>query len=192
MLDLPSEPAAATAFDLFSLTGTVVLLTIFSVSGLYALGDIFFVEAHLPAGAMPHAGFIAAGLTGIAAAVWLSRGAPPVERFVLSLLLGLSLASAACPLMLRINRITADAVPETVAYRQAGAGEYAALDPAYPAIRFNARYTELLAGAPADAVRSFELFRGALGFYQLDLHPLRDELILRRQLDEFVEQLKSK
>lgn len=185
----PSEVAAAPAFDLFSLRGTIALLVIFFVAGLYALGEVFFVEAYLPVGGMPQAGFALAALIALSTAFMMSRGAPRAERAALALLLGLALTSAACPLMLRINQATATADLTVAEYRESDGGQYLAVDPAYPDIRFDARHTRLLAGSSTAGMRSFELSRGGLGFYQLDLQLLREELFLRLQLEQFVEEL---
>lgn len=143
---------------------------------LYAFADIVAnSETYLMA--PPYWAFALGGaLAGVLAFPWLRRGhVPAAVNGGLAAMLALVVAVAMFPLLLRINQVTDRHGLQSFAYTFMPPGAFAATDAHMPDIelaRFNTYWEELKPGA----LRMFSIRRGGLGFYQIDLAPLYEEI----------------
>ncbi|HVT36234.1 MAG TPA: hypothetical protein VHE37_11645 [Nevskiaceae bacterium] len=166
-------PAAAKPYDLFAERSIKLLLVLFFGALFYYLADNYVVLSYQPLEQIPLPLFAAAALLGAAAAGWLARKAPLTEHVALSVMCAIVAWLAAQPLLPRINAATASGA-QTAGYVQQrdGAWHSAGL----PDVRLDRRHANLAAGMTLTSrTLQFHLWRGMLGFYQLDLGALRSD-----------------
>lgn len=148
----------------FSMIG----LLLYSVIDGYAINPYSFMLAP------PLAAFVAIGVIALAAAALVARSAPRLERAVLSLMFALVAGFAAQSLALRINAATDGDGPQLVNYQYQGEGRFHADGGAAPDLDFS-EFASIWPFKPG-ASHKFEVTQGALGFPQLNLGRLRQEL----------------
>ncbi len=162
------------AFDLLQDTRSRILLALLAATGAYLLLDAFinpyiFV---LPPAPPP---YVAAAVTAGVLGWFIGRGLPALEHAVLTGLWAAAAAGAMHCGMLRANALTDTDGPKRHVYRQVSAGRYAPLETDLPPLEFAAP-REFWASTPTDSEREFELTRGALDFWQVDMRPLQKEM----------------
>ena len=143
----------------------------------YALIDGGFLGHETYAQTPPVDAFVVLGVAAMAlAALWMARGRVPLaETVVIALLAGAAAGAAAYPGTLRLNALTDTAGLRSYPYRLASNLELQPLVAGPPALRF-AQHYEYWSQFKPGSVHEFELRRGGLGFYQLNLAPLEREL----------------
>jgi hypothetical protein len=165
----------AHGFDLGGNRYTVAAIGLMCALGAYALIDhLLFNEAY--AEAPLHGLNLALGAAAaLIAASWLRRGAvPALESVALALLVGGAVFLAAYPGLLRVNQLTDDQGLKSYEYVLQNDMTLRAATPGIPPLRLGDRqYWQSFA---AGSVHNFDLRRGGLGFYQVDLGPYHDRL----------------
>jgi hypothetical protein len=148
----------------------------------YALVDFMVLEETYAGRAFSEFYVIAGVLTALTCAAWLRRGMVPLtESIMIGILLGGACGAALYPGLLRLNQVTDTAGLQTVEYQSTSAGTFAPLREGGHVLEFddNADYW---AQFPAGATYRFQLRRGGLGFYQLNLAKIHKDM--RRYFDE--------
>ena len=183
-LPVMQPPVKAAAFDLFSNGTCRAVLAVMGSLLLYALID----GATLQQRALDHALWplmLGAGVLSFPAILLLllRSAIPRTEAIGVASLFGLTLAMAAFPGSLRVNQLSDGDGAETVNYVHRGNGHFVA--PGYPDIRhelFDPFWDQL----PRETPYTFRLYRGSLGFWQLDEAPINDAMraFYRRQRGE--------
>lgn len=166
-----------TPFALEKNPASLALVVAFFMLVGYAFADGLFLLSETYADEPPWTAFVALGVVAaIVGAVWLRRaGIPVAESLLLAALAGAAAAVAAYPGGLRLNALTDSDGLRTYEYRLTHGLELEPLAEGPPALRFP-RYHEYWARFRPGSVHRFELRRGGLGFYQLNMAPVEQEL----------------
>lgn len=162
---------AASGFDLAKHPGMVVQLSLLAVFGLYAVLDAFFLGSFMPLEPLPAGPFVGATVAAALIALVSGRGAPARERWAVGMLLVVAVTGAVYPGLLRLNSMTAE--PQIVTYQAVGPGQFESAEPGRPDLDLRKLdIAEYWAEYPPGSEYDFELLKGTVGFYQLDLSPL--------------------
>lgn len=149
----------------------------FFVLLFYALVDTFVLNPETYAVTPPLTPFVAAGgLAALAAGLWMRRGGvPTAESIAVAVLFGATVGAAAYPGALRLNALTDSDGLRTYEYQLTAQRHLEPLRAGPPALVF-AGHDEYWAQFEPGSVHQFELRRGGLGFYQLNMRPLERAL----------------
>jgi len=139
----------------------------------YALGDTFIFSNEVYAEVPPYANFVAFGLlAALLAGLWMHRGeVPMMESVFVSLLFGAALGAAAYPAALRANAYTDVDGLRSYEYRLTAELQLNPLIDGLPVLAFP-RYADYWSHFKRDSIHEFELRRGGLEFYQLNMQPV--------------------
>lgn len=178
--NLQLERGAANAEPVFALESnpqTLFVVIAFFVFGFYALIDGLFVRSEVYTETPFYTAFIAIGLL-VALVVWrwLARGeVPRAEAIALAVMLGLSVAAAAHPGALRVNAMTDSVGLQTYKYVRTTNGDYRPIQSELPVLTFTS-YLDYWTSFADGSVYEFQLRKGGLGFYQLNMKPVNDAM----------------
>jgi hypothetical protein len=167
--DAVSPPPFALEKNPWTLAAVVAFLALF----VYAILDGLFLNPETYAEPPRYAAYAAAGAAAAFALFGLLRraGAPAGESVALALLTGAALGAALYPGLLRLNQLTDPQGLQVHAYEHRGGGHFVPRTSGPPPLDLS-RYREYWVALRAGAGYEFELRRGGLGFYQLNLAPL--------------------
>lgn len=174
----PREQKFASAyFALEKNPRSLAVVIAFFVLLFYALGDTFVIGHETYAAAPPYNLFIATGvLAALAAALWMRRGQVPLpETLMVALLFGGTFGAAGYPGALRLNALTDSDGLRTYQYRLTRERQFEPLAQGLPTLAFP-QYYEYWAQFETGSLHEFELRKGGLGFYQLDMRPVNEAL----------------
>ncbi len=148
----------------------VVLVLLFLC---YAVVDLALNE-EVHAVEPPLALFVLAGvIAALASMIWLvSAHVPRIETLGLSLLLGGAIGFALYPGVLRLNEATDTEGLRAYEYRLTEYVVFSPVDPILPVLRFEG-YADYWRQFKLGTTHSFELRKGGLGFYQVNMQPVR-------------------
>jgi hypothetical protein len=168
-----SAPFADAGFALEKNPRTLAAVIAFFAVFFYALGDTFIFGHEAYADQPPYPLFIAAGLlAAMAAALWLRRAQVPVaESLGVALLFGMALGAAFYPGALRVNAFTDVEGLRSHEYQLTSELRLSPLSAGLPTLAFP-RDAEYWAHFAVGSVHVFELRRGGLDFYQLNMQPV--------------------
>lgn len=143
----------------------------------YALGDTFIFGHEAYADQPPyHLFFLTGILAAIAAAFWMRGAQVPIpESLGVALLFGAALGATVYPGALRVNAITDRDGLQTYEYQLTPELTLSPLSAGLPGLAFP-RYADYWSHFKAGSVHEFELRRGGLGFYQLNMQPVEKSL----------------
>lgn len=164
----------------FALEKNPVSLTVavlFFVLVIYAFADGIVIGEETYAGEIPFQWFITTGVLAAAlAALWMVRsGVPKLESFVVAFLFGAAVGVAAYPAILRLNAVTDTEGLRAYEYvLQSDFVTLTSVESGPPDLSFPG-YDEYWKQYQPGSKHSFELRFGGLGFYQLNLEPVRME-----------------
>ena len=148
----------------------IVAVLIYAFADMVANSEAYLVRP--PYWAFAGGGVLAAALV----LPWLRRGqVPRAVAAGLAAMLALVVGIALFPFLLRVNQLTDTHGLQPHAYTFTPPGGFAAVDAHMPDIeltRFETYWEKLRPGT----LRLFSIRRGGLGFYQIDLAPLYDEI----------------
>lgn len=153
-----------------------ITIAFFALCG-YALLDGLFIGSETYAGEPPKEVLAVIG-TGVMvlAALWMRRSRVPLaESIVIAVLAGGAAGAAAYPAMLRLNALTDTEGLKSYEYELAAGAELRPRTEGLPVLRFP-KYSDYWAQQQKGSVHRFELRQGGLGFYQLNLVPIQQEL----------------
>ena len=109
-------------------------------------------------------------------AIFLARSrVPAAELLALAMLLGIAVAAALYPGLLRVNQLTDADGLRTHEYRMKNWATWEPVDATLPALTFS-DYYEYWSQFKPGARRQFLLRRGALGFYQIEMAPVNAQM----------------
>jgi len=115
---------------------------------------------------------VAGAIAVLASMLWLvSAGVPRAETLGLSLLLGAAAAAALYPGLLRVNEATDDEGLRAYEYRLTEYVVFSPMDPNLPVLEFPG-VADYWRQFKLGTMHSFELRKGALGFYQVNMEPV--------------------
>ena len=179
---LATHPTAP--FDLFSHRICTVLVALLAVLLTYALLDGATLQQRaLEQSLWPL--LIGVGVLSFPATLLLllQSAVPRTEAIGVAALFAAAVGVAAYPGTLRLNQFSDWDGAETVSYRHLGNGHFVA--EGFPAITQEA-FDPFWDQLPHDATYPFRLYRGSLGFWQLDEAPVNDAMrtYYRRQRGE--------
>ena len=151
---------------------TLIALTILAALASYTLTDL--VKNSETYATQPPYGWFAFGglLVAILVTHWLRNGKIPLpESVVLGVLLGAIFGAALYPALLRVNQLTDAVGMGRYIYRLEADGSLAPLQAGPPTLSFP-RFADYWASFKVGSVHEFNLRRGGLGFYQIDMAPV--------------------
>jgi len=165
---------AGTMFALESNRQALVVVIAFFVFAFYALIDGLFIRSEVYVDTPFYATYTLVGfLFAIIAWRWMGHGkVPKTEAVVLALLLGISTAAAAYPGALRVNAISDTGGLQTYKYTRAENGDYRSSNAKLPDLSFS-DYPEYWSQFAEGSEYEFQLRKGGLGFYQLNMKPVK-------------------
>jgi len=139
----------------------------------YALGDSFFSGYEVYADEPPYSFFVALGLlAALVTGLWMRRSEVPMaESLFVSMLFGAALGAAAYPVALRVNALTDQDGLRRYTYQLTPELTLKPLAEGLPVLAFP-RYPEYWMQFKRDSIHEFELRRGGLSFYQLNIQPV--------------------
>ena len=177
LLPQRGAPFAGAGFALEKNPHALAVVIAFFVCFFYALGDTFVFGHEIYVEEPPYLFFIAAGiLAAVAAAFWLQRAQVPVgESLGVALLFAVALGAAVYPFALRINAITDVDGLRNYEYQLTAELKLNPLSAGPPTLAFP-RYADYWSHFKTGSVHRFELRRGGLGFYQLNMQPVNEAL----------------
>lgn len=162
-----------TSFALEENPSTLLTLVLFFGFVSYALIDGAFLIQEIYADRPFYEFYAMTGiLLTIVAGVWLLRAqVPRAESLTLAALVGVGFAVALYPGLLRINAISDANGLQKYAYVLEGNSTFRAVDVGPPALHFECD-REYWAQFELSSIHHFELRKGGLGFYQLNMAPV--------------------
>jgi hypothetical protein len=167
---------SGSGFALESHRHALVALVLVLVFLAYAVFDIaLYDESYVVE--PPLVLFVLAGVTAaLPVMLWLSfTGVPRIETLGLSLFLGGAIGFALYPGLLRLNELSDSEGLRTYEYRLTEYVVFTPLDSRLPELKAS-EYSYYWRQFPLGTVHQFELRRGGLGFYQVNLAPIRAKL----------------
>ena len=140
---------------------------------VYAIFDGGFLLHETYAQDPPYEVFAVAGVAGaVVSGLWMLRSQVPIaEGLVIALMTGCGLGVAAYPGALRLNALTDTESLKTYQYTLTVGREFQPPVAGLPVLYFDSYY-EYWAQFKAGSEYAFQLRRGGLGFYQLNLEPI--------------------
>ena len=120
-------------------------------------------------------------LAGIALCVvgqqWMRRArVPTAESIAVAVLAGAAFGAALYPGLLRINAPTDTEGLTVHEYRMTAPSHFAPVREGLPLVDFPERHAEFWSSQPAGTIEKFELRKGGLGFYQINMRPIYDRI----------------
>lgn len=172
----PSAKLASAAFALEKNPRALTVVIAFFALVLYAFADAI-IGQETYAGRAPFNAFAAAGgLAALVAALWLWRGKVPLaESLFVALLFGGALGAAGYPGALRVNALTDADGLRKYEYQLTREHDLEPLTPGLPTLAFP-RYYDYWEQFKSGSRHAFELRKGGLGFYQLNMQPVNEAL----------------
>jgi len=172
----PDAMHGRTGFDLAGNRASHAALFVLFGAGLYFLLDTFFINSETYVEPPDLSGFVAVAVATAAVTLVVLRKArvPVLEATVLGALLGVAVGAAGYPLLLRVNQLTsAGSIGHD--YMRAEGLRFIPRDQALPEIVFSEN-EDYWTQFPAETVHRFQLRTGALGFYQIDMAPIWQDM----------------
>lgn len=170
-------PLADAGYALEKNPRALAVVIAFFVLLFYALGDTFVLGHETYADQPPYRFFLAAGILAAgAAALWMRRAHVPwAEGLGVALLFGGALGAAVYPGALRVNAFTDVDGLRSYEYQLSADLKLSPLTAGLPVLAFP-RYADYWSHSKTGSVHTFELRRGGLGFYQLNMLPVEQTL----------------
>ena len=168
------ENVAGMSFALERSPRALAVVVAFFAFAAYAMIDGLFLRNEVYVDTPFYLTYLfAAVLVAVLAVRWLRSGTVPgLESSVLAVMLGLAVGAAAYPGALRVNALTDSAGLQTYAYIRAADGTYLPPKAGLPRLSFSG-YGEYWGQFADGSSYSFELRKGGLGFYQLNMVPVK-------------------
>jgi len=176
-IKIEPAPTGSAGFALEKNPWSLGVLVLFFLLVAYTLVDAFVLIGEIYVTRPAYEAFAAGGLVAAIVATRLlrARGVPNLESSVLGVLLGTAIGCAVYPGALRLNQWTDSAGLRIHTYQSQGQGRFTPLDESLPELHFE-DYPEYWREFGAGEDRDFELRRGGLGFYQLNMAPILDDI----------------
>ena len=161
-------------FPLHKNPWAVVLVTVFVVLITYALIDSFFGLQESYVDSPFYRLYIGSGIVfaALAGALLRKQRVPAFEIIVVAGLSGITLGCALHPGLLRLNQLTDVDGLQRYAYRLVSNKRFAPLRGGLPTLHFT-KYDDYWAQLKVGSIHQFELRRGGLGFYQVNMAPIK-------------------
>ncbi len=157
---------------------TLAFVTVFFVSILYAFADtfIFNVESYTSQPFYPV--YVTGGLTLSLIALLILRGAkvPITESLVVAVLTGGAFGAALYPGLLRANQLTDREGLHSYQYTMIEPAYFVSEQDGLPELRFPTRHGEFWSQYDPGSTQEFELRKGGLGFYQINMKPIYNRI----------------
>jgi hypothetical protein len=168
------ENVAGMSFALERSPRALAVVVAFFVFAAYAMIDGLFLRSEVYASAPFYlVYFLLAIVVGVIAGRWLrNNSVPMLESTVLAVMLGLAAGAAAYPGALRVNALTDTAGFQTYEYVRTADGSYRPPQPDLPRLILSG-YPEYWGRFAEGSIYRFQLRKGGLGFYQLNMGPVR-------------------
>lgn len=153
-------------------------VAVFFISSIYALVDALFLNTETYATEPLYPIYVAGGLTIALIGVWLMRAAevPITESLAVAVLTGGAFGAALYPGLLRVNELTDTAGLQSYEYKMLEAAYFVPEQDGLPELRFPERHREFWAQYAPGSKQKFELRKGGLGFYQIDMKPIYNRI----------------
>ena len=151
---------------------------VFLVSTIYALADTLIVNAETYVSAPPYAVYVTGGLAMGLLSGWFMRATrvPVTETVVVAILTGAAFGAALYPGLLRLNQMTDTEGLQICKYQMREPGYFVPQRDGLPEIRFPVRHREFWSHYASGLMQDFELRKGGLGFYQINMQPVYDRI----------------
>ena len=177
-VEIEPAPTGSTGFALEKNPWALGVVVLFFLLAAYTVIDGFVLIGETYVTRPAYEVFATGGLLAaiVAARLLRARGVPNLESAVLGVLLGAAIGCALHPGALRLNQWTDSSGLHVHTYRSQGQGRFTPLDESLPELQFD-DYPEYWREIGVGEHQDFELRRGGLDFYQLNMAPIHDAIV---------------
>lgn len=177
-VEIEPEPTGSTGFALEKNPWTLGVVVLFFLLVAFTMIDGFVLIGETYVTRPIYEVFAFGGLMAAIVSTRLlrARSVPSLESTVLSILLGVGISCALYPGALRLNQWTDNSGLHVHTYQSQGRGRFTPLDESLPELHFD-DYPEYWRQFGVGEHQGFELRRGGLGFYQLNMAPIYDAIV---------------
>ncbi len=156
----------------------LTFVALFFVSLAYAFIDALILNPESYVAQPPYGVYVLGGLTVSAIAVWLMRRAevPIAESVVVAVLTGTAFGALLYPGLLRINQLTDSEGLHSYEYRMVRPCYFVPERQGLPELQFPERHREFWLQYAPGVIEEFELRKGGLDFYQINMKPIYERI----------------
>jgi hypothetical protein len=156
----------------------LAFVALFFVSLAYAFIDALILNPESYVAQPPYGVYVLGGLTVSAIAVWLMRRVevPIAESVVVAVLTGTAFGALLYPGLLRINQLTDSEGLHSYEYRMVRPCYFVSERQGLPELQFPNRHREFWSQYDSGAIEEFELRKGGLDFYQINMKPIYERI----------------
>lgn len=156
----------------------LAFVALFFISSVYAFVDAVFLNTETYATGPLYPVYVAGGLAMTLIGVWLMRAAkvPITESLAVAVLTGGAFGAALHPGLLRVNELTDTAGLQNYVYKMIEPAYFVPEQEGLPELRFPERHREFWAQYASGSTQEFQLRKGGLGFYQIDMKPIHNRI----------------
>lgn len=166
------------AFALEKNSAALAFVGVFFVSITYAFVDALILSHETYVAQPFYTVYVAGGTTIVLAAFWLMRTAkvPVREAIAVAVLTGGAFGVALYPGLLRLNQLTDTEGLNSYEYQMREPAYFVPERDGLPAIRFPEHHRVFWSHYAPGLMQEFELRKGGLGFYQINMQPVYDRI----------------
>ena len=177
-VEIEPAPTESINFALEKNPWTLGVVVLFFLLVAYTMIDGFVLVGETYVTRPAYEVFAIGGLVATIVVVRLLRagGVPNLESGVLGILLGAAIGGALYPGALRLNQWTDSSGLHVYTYQSQGEGRFIPLGESLPELHFD-DYPEYWRKFGVGEHQDFELRRGGLGFYQLNMASIHDAIV---------------
>jgi hypothetical protein len=156
----------------------LAFVALFFVSSAYAFIDAMILNPERYVAQPPYGIYILGGLSLGVVAVWLMRRAqvPIAESVAVAVLTGAAFGAVLYPGLLRINQLTDNEGLHSYEYRMVRPCYFVPTRDGLPELQFPERHREFWSQYDPGVVEKFELRKGGLEFYQINMKPIYERI----------------
>jgi len=156
---------------------TLAMVIFFFSSIFYFLFEVYAFLSESYIGTPPYKYIVIAAVLAIIMAylVLMRSKLMNVERVTFAILMGISMAAVSYPLLLRINQWTDADGLQTYTYTKKNIRLWEAENEGLPDIKFAHKSLRFWDEFRIGSTKQFEIRKGSMGFYQLNMKPIREE-----------------
>lgn len=156
----------------------LAFVVLFFVSVAYAFVDTLILNPESYVTQPPYSVYVLGGLTVSAIAAWLMRraGVPIVESVAVAVLTGVAIGALLYPGLLRINQLTDRDGLRNHEYKMIRPCYFVPAQGGLPELQFPERHREFWSQYDPGIIEEFELRKGGLEFYQINMKPIYERI----------------
>lgn len=156
----------------------LAFVALFFVSLAYAFVDTLILNPESYVDQPPYGVYVLGGLTVSLIAIWLMRRAevPIAESVGVAVLTGAAFGALLYPGLLRVNQLTDSEGLHSYEYRMVRPCYFVSEQEGLPELLFPERHREFWSQYDPGVIQEFELRKGGLEFYQINMKPIYERI----------------